>query len=168
MFEKFAKSIKEMISPPVVPGRRLEKDGVHFICECGEDHHFELDALLEPILCSCGATLTTDMPIEVVRSVDLEWLKENIKIPLLVDFWAAWCGPCKAALPAMNEAARRSAGRYLVVKLDTVNATQSADEHEILGIPTLVLFEDGEEVAREYGVHSADALETLALTRSLL
>jgi thioredoxin len=75
------------------------------------------------------------------------------KLPVLVDFWAAWCGPCRAIAPAIEEIANEYAGRLKVVKLDTEESQDVAIQYNVTGIPTLILFKDGQVVERLLGAH---------------
>jgi thioredoxin 2 len=80
-------------------------------------------------------------------------------VPVLVDFWAPWCGPCRWVSPAVEAMARKKAGRLKVVKLNIDNAPALAERYEIRGIPALVLFRDGREAARLAGAVPQPQLE---------
>jgi thioredoxin 2 len=72
-------------------------------------------------------------------------------VPVLVDFWAPWCGPCRMVSPAVEQMARDFAGRLKAVKLDIDQAPSIAARYQVQGIPLLVLLRDGEEVDRLVG-----------------
>ncbi len=72
-------------------------------------------------------------------------------VPIVVDLWAAWCGPCRMVAPALEQLAAERAGEVRVVKVNVDVARQTADQLGSQSIPTLVLFSDGEEVARQVG-----------------
>ena len=81
-------------------------------------------------------------------------------LPVLVDVWAPWCGPCRTVAPAVAETAVRLAGTLKVVKLNADDAPIASGSLGIQGIPTLVVFHDGQEVARQVGALPAAALSS--------
>jgi thioredoxin 2 len=80
-------------------------------------------------------------------------------LPVLVDFWATWCGPCRAMAPQFEQAARRLAGRVQFAKVDTDAEPELAGRFGIRSIPTLVLMQGGRELRRASGAMSAAQLE---------
>ena len=83
--------------------------------------------------------------------------------PILVDFWAEWCGPCKMITPILQEIAEEQAGKLKVVKLNVDDAPNVAMKYQVMSIPTLIVFKDGVEVGRTVGARGkAQLLESLA------
>ncbi len=95
------------------------------------------------------ATLTDATFDEVVGSSDK---------PILVDFWAEWCGPCKLIAPILEELADEQADRFSVGKLDVDSNVATATKFSVMSIPTLLLFKDGQVVARLVGAKPKGAL----------
>jgi thioredoxin len=91
-----------------------------------------------------------DRPIAVSDS-SFDQVTSETTVPVVVDFYADWCGPCKIMAPLLDDVARRRQGELLVLKLDTDRNPQTGPRFGIRGIPTLIAFRNGKEVARKVG-----------------
>ncbi len=80
-------------------------------------------------------------------------------VPVLVDFWAPWCGPCRQVGPVVEEIAGEKAGRLKVMKLNTDDNQQTAIKYNVLSIPTLIVFKNGQEAKRVIGAYPKKRLE---------
>jgi thioredoxin 2 len=108
---------------------------------------------------SCKAQLLPlEHPVAVLSTPDFDELVKDSPLPVLVDFWAAWCGPCRVVAPQVDLLAKKNSGKLVAAKVDTDALTDVAARFSIRGIPTLVLFREGKEQKRVSGAMSADAI----------
>ena len=99
-------------------------------------------------------------PVEVPDAASFDVMLQQSPVPIVVDFWAPWCGPCRMMAPQLETAARNMAGRALVAKVDTDAIPELGERFRIFSIPTLVIFRDGRELTRASGVRSAADIES--------
>ena len=104
------------------------------------------------------ANAAAAVPVHVTDDT-FEELVLDASVPVLVDFWAPWCGPCRMIAPIVEELAAKYEGRAVIAKVNTDENIDLATNLGIMGIPTLILFKDGEEVDRIVGFAPGHALE---------
>jgi thioredoxin 2 len=111
----------------------------------------------------CGACKSPLAPVDEPLEVDAAQFDEIIqsaRVPVLVDFWAAWCGPCKMAAPEVSRTAKEMAGKAVVVKVDTERYPAVAARFNVRGIPNFAVFLGGKLVRQQAGLVNAEQMES--------
>ena len=132
-------------------------DSRHLVCpSCSATNRVPADKLGQGPKCGkCGGQIFSGHPTELTDANFQKHIEKN-DIPVVVDFWADWCGPCKMMAPQFERATRELEPEVRFGKLDTDAAQGTAARFNIRSIPTLVLFRDGREVARQPGAMGAN------------
>ena len=140
----------------------LDDRGIVVACNaCGTKNRLAYERLGDPVRCGqCKQPITPPgVPIELQTTADFDRLVSKASIPLVVDYWAPWCGPCRMVAPELQKVAARQAGRMLVVKVNTDELSDLGQRYNIRSIPTLAVFANGREVARTTGARPAPDIE---------
>src|SRR5688572_4578740 len=138
--------------------------GVLLKCpSCGQTNRQSYKNLNRTPRCAkCKASLSSPAsPVDVASTAAFDALIAQSPVPVLVDFWAPWCGPCHMMAPEVDKVARQRSGHALVVKVDTDAVPELGERFRISSIPTVAVFKGGQVVARESGVRPAADLEAL-------
>jgi thioredoxin 2 len=131
---------------------------------CGTLNRIDLSRVADRPRCGnaeCAKPILLDRPIQL-HDADFAKAVAGSEVPLLVDFYADWCGPCKMMAPVLDELAKELAGKVVVAKLDTDRQQATAMAYNIRSIPTLMVFADGKVAATQMGfVPKAQVLQLL-------
>jgi thioredoxin 2 len=124
---------------------------------CGAENRIPPNKLDKVAKCGrCKQPLgAPDRPVVIENAADFQDLVARASLPVLVDFWAPWCGPCRTVAPELEKLAQLKAGQALVAKLDTDSVPEVAAQFGIRSIPTLIRFDKGQETKRVSGAMGA-------------
>jgi thioredoxin 2 len=139
----------------------LDERGLLLACpHCGKRNRLSYERLGQSFRCgACQTELRSPgEPVEVTTQAQFNALTGRSTLPVLVDFWAPWCGPCKMVGPELAKVAAEGAGHWLVAKVNTEELPELAQQFRISGIPTLALFQGGREVGRQSGAMPAPVI----------
>ncbi|MCB1333563.1 MAG: thiol reductase thioredoxin [Roseivivax sp.] len=126
--------------------------------DCGQVNRVPSEKLDSAPKCgTCGAALISTKPKDIAPDV-LAKAMRNDDLPLVVDYWAPWCGPCRMMAPEFGKAAEALRGRARLVKLNTEDFPQASAKADVRGIPTMIRYAGGREVARQSGAMRADGI----------
>ena len=142
---------------------QLDDRGMVVTCgACGQKNRVLFGRLGDTIRCGrCKSDLSaTGTPLEVAASADFDRLVSQSSIPVVVDYWAPWCGPCRMVAPELAKVAARAQGKFLVIKVNTDALSDLGERFNIRSIPTMAVFANGREVRRTSGARPAADIES--------
>jgi thioredoxin 2 len=142
----------------------LDATGVLISCSsCGTQNRLKYRGLERATKCGkCHAPLPFPAePIDAPNAPLFDAAISQSSVPVVVDFWAVWCGPCHMMAPEIDKVAEHTAGRSLVLKVDTDANPELSQRYQIRGIPTIIIFSGGKEATRASGVQPSTNIEQL-------
>jgi thioredoxin 2 len=141
----------------------MNTDALHIACaHCGATNRVPAARLAEDPTCGrCGQALLAGEPVELTDA-NFEAVVGKTDLPVVVDFWAPWCGPCRMMAPAFEQAAAQLKGRALLVKVNSDDNPLTSSRFGIRSIPTLVKLDHGRELDRRSGALPAGQIVAFA------
>jgi thioredoxin 2 len=141
-------------------GIELDQRGLITVCpSCGQKNRVAFSAK-ETRCGRCKTALpAAGEPVEVHQAREFDALIRDATHPVVVDFWAPWCGPCRMVAPELAWVAAANAGRFVVVKVNTDEVPELGERFRIRSIPTMAVFRGGKEIARTTGAMPAAQIE---------
>jgi thioredoxin 2 len=141
---------------------QLDDRGIVISCPaCSQKNRLLFERIGDTVRCgACKGELSAPAaPIDIPSAADFDRLIAHASVPVVVDYWAPWCGPCRMVAPELAKVAERQAGRALVVKVNTDVLSDLGQRFGIRSIPTLAVFAAGREVSRTTGARPAAEIE---------
>ena len=139
----------------------LDDRGILLNCaRCGRRNRMRYEGLGQTFHCAqCKNELPPlNEPVDARSDLVFDALISRSKLPVLVDFWAPWCGPCKMVAPEFRKVAQEMAGQLVLAKVNTEEVSSLSARFRVTAIPTMALFKNGLEVARQAGAMPATAM----------
>jgi thioredoxin 2 len=141
---------------------QTDEQGIIVPCAaCGKRNRIAYNRIGETGQCgNCHADIPApSVPIEVTSESAFDSLTTESPVPVVVDYWAPWCPPCRAVAPEFDKVARLGAGRFVVAKVNTEALPNVGARAGVQAIPTMIVFQDGKELSRTQGARPASQIE---------
>jgi thioredoxin 2 len=147
-----------------------DERGLLLACpNCGKRNRLKYEGLGQTFRCGqCKNELPTPRePIDIKSDLVFDALTKRSALPVLVDFWAPWCGPCKMVAPEVRKVAAETTGKIVVAKVNTEELPNLAQRFRVTAIPTMSIFKGGREIAHQAGAMPAAAIRNFLAQHSI-